>query len=100
MLAAYFDLKKVSDSVDREALWDLMGLCGIPARIILVRSLAYSPESAVEGEGGISNFFLVSKGVRQRCILASSIFKTCVVWALSSCGLKPLWSIYLEYQGH
>ena len=34
MLAAYVDLKKAFDSVHQETLWDLLHLCGIPARII------------------------------------------------------------------
>ena len=34
MLAAYDDLKKEFDSLDREEFWDLLCLCGISARII------------------------------------------------------------------
>lgn len=32
MLVAYIDHKKVLDSLRREALWDLLRLCRIPAR--------------------------------------------------------------------
>ena len=57
MLAAYDDLKKAFDSVDREALWDLLHLRGIPVRIIgLLTGLYSRTESAVKcvcgGDGG------------------------------------------------
>ena len=34
MLTAYVDFKKAFDSVNRETLWDLLPLLGIPAMII------------------------------------------------------------------
>ena len=53
MLAAYVDLKKAFDSVHREALWDLLRLRGIPARIIgLLTGLYSSTESGVKCGGG------------------------------------------------
>ncbi|MEL6802745.1 MAG: reverse transcriptase domain-containing protein, partial [Bacteroidota bacterium] len=78
MLAAYVDLKKAFDSVHREALWDLLRLRGIPARIIdLLTGLYSGTESAVKCGGGASGFFPVNTGVRQGCVLAPSLFNTC-----------------------
>lgn len=93
MLAAYVDLKKAFDSVHREALWDLLRLRGIPARIIgLLTGLYSGTESAVKCGGGTSCFFPVNAGVRQGCVLAPSLFNTCMDWVLgravdqSHCG--------------
>ena len=81
MLTAYAISKGRLISVHREALWDLLRLHGIPARIIGLLSGLYSgTESAVECDGGVSSFFPVHKGVRQGCILAPSLFNTCMGW--------------------
>ena len=93
MLAAYVDLKKAFDSVHRETLWDLLRLRGIPARIIgLLTGLYSGTVSAVKCGGGVSSFFPVNTGVRQGCVLAPSLFNTCMDWVLgrvveqSHCG--------------
>ena len=80
MLAAYVNLKKTFDLVHCEALWDFLHLRRIPAGIIGLLSGLYSrTESAV---GGVSSFFPVHTGVRQGCILAPSLFNTCMDWVL------------------
>ena len=91
--AAYVDLKKAFDSVHREALWDLLGFRGIPAAILgLLVALYSGTESAVKCGGGVSSFFPVNSGVRQGCVLAPSLFNTCMDWVLggavdrSRCG--------------
>ncbi|KAG0716932.1 Retrovirus-related Pol polyprotein from type-1 retrotransposable element R2 [Chionoecetes opilio] len=49
-------------------------------------------ESAVKCGGGVSSFFPVNTGVRQGCVLAPSLFNTCMDWVLgkvvdqSDCG--------------
>ena len=93
MLAAYVDLKKAFDSVHRETLWEHLGLRGIPAGIIGLLSGLYSDtESAVKCGGGVSDFFPVTAGVRQGCVLAPTLFNACMDWVLgrtvdrSSCG--------------
>ncbi|XP_037803932.1 uncharacterized protein LOC119598352 [Penaeus monodon] len=48
MLVAYVDLKKAFDSMHRESLWSLLGLCGIPPGIIgLLSDLYRNTENAV-----------------------------------------------------
>ena len=93
LLAAYVDLKKAFDSVHRGTLWDILRVRGIPARIIdLMTGLYSGTESAVKCGGGISSFFPVNSGVRQGCVLAPSLFNTCMDWVLgrvvdqSHCG--------------
>ena len=77
----------------RESLWEILRLRGIPTRIIgLIASLYTGTESAVKCGGGLSSFFPVSSGVRQGCVLAPTLFNTCMDWILgratvqSHCG--------------
>ena len=92
--AAYVDLCKVFDSVNRDALWSILGLCGVPPKLINLTSELYSgTESAVRCGGTISDIFTVVTGVRQGCGLAPTLFSTCMDWILgrmserSSCGV-------------
>ena len=78
-LAAYIDLKKVFDSVHREALWDLLRHRGSPARIIgLLTGLYSGTLRTVKCGRSMSSFFPVNTEVRQRCVLAPSFFNTCI----------------------
>ena len=93
LLAAYVDLKKAFDSVHRESLWELLRLRGMPAGIIgLISGLYSGTESAVKCGGGTSDFFPISSGVRQGCVLAPTLFNTCMDWIMghvvdqSHCG--------------
>ena len=90
---AYVDLNKLFDSVHREALWDLLRLCMIPAGIIgLLTSLYSETESAVKCRGGHVQLLSCVIRVRQGCILAPLLFNTCMDWVLgrimdqSHCG--------------
>ncbi|KAG0697185.1 Tetratricopeptide repeat protein 17 [Chionoecetes opilio] len=94
MLAAYVDLKKAFALVHHESLWDLLRFRWIPARrtIGLMTGLYSGTESAVKCGTGVSSFFPVNTGVRQGCVLAPSLFNTCMDWVLgkvvdqSDCG--------------
>ena len=81
-LGAYVDFKKAFDSVH---LWELLRLRGIPDKILcLIRALYTDTESAVRWGGGTSEFFHVSTGVRQGCVLAPSLFSACMDWIMGS----------------
>ena len=58
LLAAYVDLCKAFDSVNRDALWRILGLRGVPPKLIDLMSELYSgTESAVRCGGTISDLF-------------------------------------------
>ena len=93
LLAAYVDLCKAFDAVNLDALWRILGLRGVPPKLINLISETYSrAESAVRCGGTISDLFPVVTGVRQGCVLAPTLFSTCMDWILgrmlerSSCG--------------
>ena len=101
MLAAYVDLKKAFDSVHRETLWDLLHLHGIPARITgLLTGLYSGTVSAVKCGGGVSSIFPVNTGVRQGCVLAPSLFNTCMDWVLGRVVEQSFWSICRQHQDY
>ena len=67
LLAAFVDLCKAFDSVNRDALWRILGLRGVPPKLINLMSKLYSgTESAVRCGGSISDLFPVVTAVRQR----------------------------------
>ena len=81
------------DAVNLDALWRILGIRGVPPKLIDLMSALYSgTESAVRCGGTISDLFPVVTGVRQGCVLAPTLFSTCMDWILgrmserSSCG--------------
>ena len=93
LFAAYVDLCKAFNSVNRDALWRILGLREVPPKLINLMSELYSgTESAVRCGGTISDLFPVVTGVRRGCVLAPTVFSTCMDWILgrmserSSCG--------------
>ena len=70
LLAAYVDLCKVFDSVNRDALWKILGLCGAPPKLInLMSELHSGPEIAVWCGDTISDLFPVVTAVHQSLFL-------------------------------
>ena len=83
LLAAYVDLFKVFDSVNRSALWEILGLHGVPPKLIdLISELYSGTESAIRCDGTISDLFPVVTGVRQGCVLAPTLFSSFMDWIL------------------
>ena len=70
LLAAYVDLCKTFDSENRDAIWRILGLRRVPAKLINLMSALYSgTESAVRCGDTISDLFPFVTGVRHDCVL-------------------------------
>ena len=74
-------------------VWRILGLRGVPPKLINLMSELYSgTESAVRCGASISDLFPVVTGVRLGCVLAPTLFSTCMDWILgrmserSGCG--------------
>ena len=77
LLPVYVDLCKAFNSVNRDALWRILGLRGVPQKLIdLMSELNSGTESAVRCGGTISDLFPVVTGVHQECVLAPTLFST------------------------
>ena len=71
------------DSVNLDALWRILGLRGVPTKLIIPMSELYSgTESAVRCGDTISDIFAVVTGVFQGCVLAPTLFSACMDWIL------------------
>ncbi|CAH1270907.1 Hypp4507 [Branchiostoma lanceolatum] len=79
LYAAYVDLKQAFDSVDRPALWMILKILGVPAKLLNLLSLLYSnTSSCVRVNGLLSDSFNINSGVRQGCVLAPTVFNTAI----------------------
>ena len=79
LLAADVDLCKAFDSVNGDALWRILVLCGVSPKLINLMCERYSGTNSVVRCGDtISDLFPLVTGVRQGCELAPTLFSTCM----------------------
>ena len=71
----FVDLTKAFDTVSREELWKIMAKFGCPAKFIaMVRQFHDGMLARVQNDGTFSDPFPVTNGVKQGCVLASTLF--------------------------
>ena len=95
LLAVYVDLRKAFDSVNRDLLWRILALRGIPPKLVkLISGLYFGTESALWCDGTNSDYLPVDTRVRQGCVLILSLFNTCMNHVMrrmsvkSGCGMS------------
>ena len=75
LYAAFIDLEKAYDRVDREGLWDVLRIYGVGGQLLNSMRAFYECASAcvrVDGETGES--FEIKVGVRQGCVMSPWLF--------------------------
>jgi len=78
-----FILSSLGDSVDRNALWDLLTTLGIPPKIRSVfLALFTGAISCVRVDGDNSEWFPILSGVRQGCTVATDLFLVPMDWLI------------------
>ncbi len=72
----FVDFKKAFDSLQRETVWNIAKVYGIPQRFInIFKSLYVDSCCCIRTGTGHTDFFdIVSSGVRQGCILSPLLF--------------------------
>ena len=71
----FVDLTKAFDTVSREGLWKIMAKFGCPAKFIaMVWQFHDGMLARVQNDGEFSDPFPVTNGVKQGCVLASTLF--------------------------
>ena len=71
----FVDLTKPFGTVSREGLWKIMAKFGCPAKFIaMVRQFHDGMLARVQNDGKLSDPFPVTNGVKQGCVLASTLF--------------------------
>ena len=70
----FIDLTKAFDTVSREGLWKIMTNFGCPAKFIaMVWQFHNGMLARVKKNGEFSDIFPVTNGVKQGCVLASTL---------------------------
>ena len=81
--AVFVDLQKVSDTVNRSLLWEILKKHGCPDKFIAVlRALHDGATATVVASNGLYESFTVRTGVRQGCVVAAVIFNVFVASVL------------------
>ena len=71
----FVDLTKAVDTVSREGLWKIVAKFGCPTKFIaMVRQFHNGMLARVQSDGEFSDPFPVTNGVKQGCVLASTLF--------------------------
>ena len=71
----FVDLTKAFDTVSREGVWKIMAKFGCPAKFLaMVRQFHDGLLARVKNDGGFSDPFPVTNGVKKGCVLASTLF--------------------------
>ena len=75
LFMCFIDYKKAFDMVSHNQLWISMIDMGFPPHMIdLIRSLYRKQQSAVRSAAGMTEWFKMERGVRQRYILSPRLF--------------------------
>ena len=75
LYTCFIDYFKAFDSVNHQGMWNLLREMDFDPKIIfLIRSLYEGEQSAMQLECGTTEWFPVTKGVRQGCILSPHLF--------------------------
>ena len=95
----FIDLSKAFDTVNREALWVVLGKCGCPPKFVnMVKSLHSDMKARVNFGGDLSEPFNVDNGVKQGDLSAPTLFAIYFV-AMLAYAFKDLdEGIYVRYR--
>ncbi|BHF69943.1 hypothetical protein SprV_0301299000 [Sparganum proliferum] len=75
LYSTFVDPTKAFDTVNREGLWKIIQKFGCPERFIgTMRPLHDGMMARVTDNGAVSEAFAVTNGVKQGCVLASTLF--------------------------
>ena len=72
----FVDLIKAFDNVSRDDLCKITATFGCARLIALVRQFHYGMQAHVQNDGEYSEPFLLTYGVKQVCVMASTLFST------------------------
>ena len=82
--ACFIDFRSAFDSVDREALWNVLLSDGVPPKVVqLLRAYYSSTKARVRVYGEETDEFSLYTGVRQGCPLSPVLFNFAVDWIMS-----------------
>jgi len=84
----FINYAKAFDCVDHNKLWKILKEMGIPDhQTCLLRNLYTGQEAAVRTGHGTTDWFQITKGVRQGCILSPCLFNLYAEYIMRNAGL-------------
>jgi len=84
-VVAFLDFTTAFDSVDRESIWSLLELYGLPPKLKRLCAAMYANTSCqIRAYGEDSKTFQTKTGVRQRGVLSPCIFNICIDYVLKT----------------
>ena len=99
LYALFVDISKAFDTVDRQALWKVLGKFGCPSKFTnLIKCFHEGMKARVQSSGSTSGSFDVVSGVKQGCVLAPALFNlyltAILIVAFSDCDT----GVRMEYR--
>ena len=72
---AFIDLTKAFDFVSRDGLFKILPIIGCPPKLLsFIKSFHDGTRDTVQYDGSMSEAFNINSGVKQGCVLASTLF--------------------------
>ena len=95
----FIDLSKAFDTVNREALWVVLGKCGCPPKFVsMIKSLHADMKARVNFGGALSEPFNVDNGVKQGDLSAPTLFAIYFAAMLAYAFKDLSEGIYVRYR--
>lgn len=99
----FIDFAKAFDSINRDCLWKILKIYGLPQKIInIVYSLYDGSNGRVLVNGNATEKFDIKSGVRQGCVLSGLLFNIVIDWTMrqtlkeSKTGIRWNFDCHLE----
>ena len=114
LYAAYMDLEKAYDRIDRDAMWCVLGMYGVNGQLLrAVQSMYERSEACVRVCREESDWFQVRVGLRQGCVMSPWLFNLFMdgvmkevrervgdvgvkMWDSRSCEWKVEWLMFAD----
>ena len=94
LYVAYVDLKAAFDSIDRNALYQLLRIVGVPEKLLsLFCSMYTGTISCVRCEGETGLWFNIDSRVRQGCVLAPDTFAVGIDRAVGRTAARAMFGV-------
>ena len=75
MYVGFMDLEKAYDRVNREALWQVLGMYVVRGKLLNgIKSMFVNSLACIRRKGDGSEYFKIKSGVRQDCIMSPWLF--------------------------
>ena len=97
----FVDFEKAFDTLDRNIMWKILEVYGIPAKFInIIKSLYDGYKVNIEHNGKLSKPVEINTGVRQGCILSPTLFLVVLDWVMHKAATNTgiPWKVFQQME--